>query len=1070
MLALKGVASGQPIIPRHLAQRILESRAAIEGERKQVSVLFADIKGSMALLAGRDPEEARALLDPVLELMMQAVHHVEGTVNQVMGDGIMALFGAPIAHEDHAVRACYAALRMQAAVAQLSEGMRRQGAVPVQIRVGINSGEVIVRAIGSDLRMDYSAVGQTTHLAARMEQLATPGTTLISAATLALAEGYIQVEPLGAIQVAGLEQPVQAYQLTGAGPARTRLQARATRAAGGLSSFVGRAAELDTLQHALDAAGQGHGQIVSVVGEAGVGKSRLFHQFVHSQRTQGWLVLEAGSVSYGKATGYGPVIDLLKNYFGLEPRDEPRRVRERITGKLLALDRNLEAQLPALLALLEVLPEASPWEALDPGQRRRAIIDAVKRLLLRESQAQPLVVVFEDLHWVDAESQAVLDAVADSLPAAKLLLLVNLRPEGQHGWGQKTYCRQLRLDSLPPETAEELLDALLGGQAELQRLRQQLIERTEGNPFFLEECVRTLVETEALLGERGAHTLGKAIETIQVPATVQVILAARIDRLAPEDKHLLQAAAVIGKDVPFALLKHTSDLAEETLRASLARLQAAEFVYEAALFPDLEYTFKHALTHEVAYGGLLSERKRQLHAKVVGAVETLYEGRITEHAERLAHHAVRGGLADKAVEYLNEGGTKALMRSGYREAKSYFEDALRMAEGLPSNGNTVSQRVRLRTGLGLALMNIKGPHSPEVLNFYSESLRLCEHSENGQERFQLLFGIWNCHLFGSNLDSAHKTASELLETASDKDDYQRLEAHHSMWTTKINFGQSSDAIFHLDRAKDLSINANRSKWRTYGYHDPLVCSQSMGAIARWSLGYFDQARRSAREGVETAEQVGHPMTYIVASMAAATVCYHCGEFEAARRHATAQLKVATDLAISPWRERSAVTLARLMVDEHRHDEALRILDANLPVAGAARWMMSGSLALGMGAEIYTLAGQPERGLELLCRFSSDQLAGLLCGPELHRLYAEVLLVRSPAAIDEAAARLRTAVALAQRHQTKAFELRAALSLARLLAPRDRIAAHEALAVVDWFTEGADVADLRNARALRNELG
>ena len=468
-VALRGAS--RPAIPRHLAQRILETRAAIEGERKQVSVLFADLKGSMALLAGRDPEDARAILDPVLELMMQAVHHVEGTVNQVMGDGIMALFGAPIAHEDHAVRACYAALRMQDQVSRFSEAQRRKGAVPVQIRIGINSGEVIVRAIGSDLRMDYSAVGQSTHLAARLEQLATPGTTLISASTAALAEGYVQVQPLGPLQVAGLDQPVPAFQLSGTGPARTRLQARATRSAAGLGQFVGREGELQALHQALDAAALGHGQIVTVVGEAGVGKSRLFHEFIHSPKTRGWLVLHAGSVSYGKATGYGPVIDLLKYHFGVEERDAPPRIRERVTSKLLALDRSLEAQLPALLALLEVLPESSPWEALDPGQRKRAIQDAVKRLLLRESQAQPLMLVVEDLHWVDAESQAVLDAIAQSLPTAKLLLLANLRPEGQHTWGQKSYCRQLRLDPLAPESAEQLLDALLGESDELQGLR-----------------------------------------------------------------------------------------------------------------------------------------------------------------------------------------------------------------------------------------------------------------------------------------------------------------------------------------------------------------------------------------------------------------------------------------------------------------------------------------------------------------------------------------------------------------------------------------------------------------------
>src|SRR5581483_7662447 len=360
--------SPESYTPKHLAERILTSRAALEGERKQVTVLFADLKGSLELLADRDPEEARAILDPVLERMMEAVHRYEGTVNQVMGDGIMALFGAPLAHEDHAVRACYAALRMQESVKQYADEVWRSQSVRVQIRVGLNAGEVVVRSIGSDLHMDYTAVGQTTRLAARMEQLATPGSILLAPAALQLAEGYIQVKALGPVQVKGLSEPVEVYELLGAGTARSRLQAAAAR---GLTRFVGREAELETLRRTLELAGSGRGQIVALVGEPGVGKSRLVWEFTHSHRTQGWLVLESGSVSYGKATSYLPVIDLLKSYSGIESRDDSRRMREKLTGKLLTLDPALQPTLPALLALLDVPVDDPAWRALDPPQRRQ---------------------------------------------------------------------------------------------------------------------------------------------------------------------------------------------------------------------------------------------------------------------------------------------------------------------------------------------------------------------------------------------------------------------------------------------------------------------------------------------------------------------------------------------------------------------------------------------------------------------------------------------------------------------------------------------------------------------------
>jgi class 3 adenylate cyclase len=461
--------------PAYLAEKILTSRSALEGERKQVTVLFADLKGSMELLADRDPEEARQLLDPVLEQMMAAVHRYEGTVNQVMGDGIMALFGAPIAHEDHAVRACYAALAMQEAIRRYSEEVRRGHGLEVQIRVGLNSGEVVVRAIGNDLHMDYSAIGQTTHLAARMEQLAPPGTIRLTAETLRLAAGWVQVTPLGPVPVKGLPDPVEVSDLVGAGPARTALQAFAAR---GLTSFVGRQAELAALHQALEQARAGHGQVVAVIGEPGVGKTRLFYEFSHASRTQGWLLLESSSTSYGKATPYLPVIDLLKAYVQLEDRDDGRQVREKLTGRLLTLDPALGPSLPAFLALLEVPVEDPPWQALDPAQRRQRTLDALKHLLLRESQVQPLLLVFENLHWIDAETQAFLDGLVESLPTARLLLLVNYRPEYQHSWDQKTYYIQLRLDPLPPASAEAVLQSLLGGDPGLEPLKQRLIERT----------------------------------------------------------------------------------------------------------------------------------------------------------------------------------------------------------------------------------------------------------------------------------------------------------------------------------------------------------------------------------------------------------------------------------------------------------------------------------------------------------------------------------------------------------------------------------------------------------------
>jgi len=661
--------------PRHLAEKILQSKAALEGERKQVTVLFADIKGSTELIAGLDPEEARALLDPAIERMMEAVHRYEGTVNQVLGDGIMALFGAPLAHEDHAVRACYAALAMQGAIRRYTDEILRTHGIALQIRVGLNSGEVLVRTIGNDLHMDYSAVGQTVHLAARMEQLAPPGSIWLTGETLRLVEGLVQVTSRGLIPIKGLLGPMEVFELTGASAIRGRLQAAVAR---GLTRFVGRQTEIEALRQALERASTGHGQVAAVLGEPGVGKTRLFYEFVHSHRTQGWLALETTSMSYGKATTYLPVIDLLNVYFQVEEGDDRRRIREKVTGKLLTLDEALRPTLPAFLSLLEVPVEDATWEHLDALQRRQHTLDAVKRLLLRESQVQPLILVFENLHWIDSETQALLDRLVESLPTARLLLLVNYRPEYQHSWGSKTSYVQLRLDPLLPENARELLQDLLGADASLVGLKQRLIAWTEGNPFFLEETVQTLVETHALVGERGAYRLVKPLETIQVPATVQAVLAARIDRLPLEEKHLLQAAAVIGRDVPRTLLYTIAELPEAALHRGLDHLQAAEFLYETSLFPDIEYTFKHALTQQVAYGSLLHERRRIVHRRVGEELERLSQAQPEESYEKLAYHYSRSDQKEKAGEYLVKAGHKATHRYANREALDHFQQALEL--------------------------------------------------------------------------------------------------------------------------------------------------------------------------------------------------------------------------------------------------------------------------------------------------------------------------------------------------------------------------------------------------------
>jgi len=603
---------------------------------------------------------------------------------------------------------------------------------------------------------------------------------------------------------------------------------------------------------------------VALVGEAGVGKSRLAYEFMHAHPTQGWLVLESASVSYGKATPYFPVIDLLKRYCHLEEQDDPRTVRAKVTGQVLTLDEALQDTIPALLSLLEVLPDDSPFRTLDPPQRRQHTLQALKRVLLRESQVQPLLLVFEDLHWIDAETQALLDSLVESLPTARLLLLVNYRPEYQHGWGSKTYYTQLRLDPLAPASAEEFLNALLGDDVgarravPLQDLKQLLIARTEGNPFFLEESVRTLVETGVLVGAPGVYRLARPLEGLQVPATVQAVLAARIDRLPPEEKRLLQTAAVIGTEVPLPLLQAIAELPEAALHRGLAHLQAAEFLYETRLFPEPEYTFKHALTHEVAYGSLLLERRRGLHARLVGALEALVPERVAEQVERLAHHAVRGEVWDKAVTYCQQAGARAYDRAAFREAVAAFEQALQALAHLPEDGGTRGLAIELLIALGGALTTV-GEYE-RCLALLGEAEALARARDDRARLGRVLARMAQVRRMMGDADGAIAAGQQAFELAvALGDSASQMQAAHHLGQTYHglgDFGRAAELLRRNVEAADRESGTPSTDWR--------IQSQAWLARTLSHLGAFAEGRRHGEEALRLATLAGRGYTPIVA--------------------------------------------------------------------------------------------------------------------------------------------------------------------------------------------------------------
>jgi class 3 adenylate cyclase/tetratricopeptide (TPR) repeat protein len=1022
-------ASPHSYTPQYIADKILTAQAAPMGERKQVTVLFADIKGSMELLADHDPEDAQKLLDPVLECMIEAVHRYEGTVNRVMGDGIMALFGAPLAHEDHAPRACYAALRMQETVTRYADQVQRSHGVPLTIRVGLNSGEIVVCAIGNDLHMDYTVVGQTAHLAARMEQMAKPGSILTTANTVQLAEGYVTVKPLGPVPVKGLANPIPIYEVTGAGAARTRLQAAAVR---GLTRFVGRDVELEQLRRAQQLARQGRSQVVAIVGEAGVGKSRLVHEFVRSDHTADWRVLEFSSTPYGHATPYLPVIELFRHYFQIDSQDSMRSIREKVTGNILTLDPSLQDAIPPVLDLLDALDDDHPFRSLDPVQHRQHTYRAVTRLLLSESRVQPLVAVFEDLYWYDAVSLALLNQLVVDAKDATLLLVICYRPEFRDEWRNRPNYRQLRLDPLASENLAEFLEALLGSDPSLPTLKSFLVERANGNPFFAEEIVRSLVGTRVLEGVRGSYSLARPFSSIEVPPTVQSVLAARIDVLPAAEKRLLHEAAVIGPDVPFALLHAISGLTEDQLRGLLNDLQAAEFLYPTQLFPDLQYRFKHALTHDVTYRGVLNERRRDIHVRIVDAIETLYHDRLSEHVELLAHHAVRAQLQEKAVPYLRQAGRKATARAALSDARAWLEQALDVLRALPESQAALEQAFEVRLELRSVLRQLGEVR--QMLDHLREAGAVAERLKDDRRRGRVCAIMTTVLSTLDELDEALATGTRAVEIS------QRVGDLSLSVVTKSCLEEAYYYRGEYEHVVEIAIE-NLAALPTEWAHEyfglavpPSVFGRAWLIMSLAELGRFAEAAKYEAEATRLAEPTEHAHTIGWAHLAASMLHLFKGDWAKARslvEHWIVIVRTGNVAMFVPWAvASSAWALAQIGETEEalsRVREAEQLLERQAAngIVGHRGWayhaVSRACLLLGRLDEASRLG---RRSVE-----SSQRQPGFAA----HALHLLGDIATHPEKFDaeSGAAYYRKALALAQLHGMRPLVAHCHLGLAKL---------------------------------------
>ena len=677
--------------PKHLADKILTGRRTLEGERKLVTVMFADVAGFTAISEKLDPEDVHRIMDGCCRILVDEIHCFEGTVGEFRGDGVMALFGAPIAHEDHAQRACHTALAIQQALVPYREEMRQQYGIDFRMRIGLNSGTVVVGAIGDDLRMDYTAMGDTTNLAARMETAAEPGGILVSASTQRLAREFFAFAPPETLQVKGKQEPVEAFRLLRPTEVDTRIGASVAK---GLTRFVGRDREIETLREAFTKAQSGEGQVVGIVGEAGVGKSRLLLEF-RSLLPQGeYNFLEGQCQHYGGSIPYRPLLNVLRSFLGVKEGAPVPVIRDRLRERVLGLDENLRDILPPFQELLSLPVEDEAFIQLEPKQKREKTFEAIRDLVIRKAQERPLVLAVEDLQWIDKTTEEFLTYLIGRLPKTRILLLLMYRPEYNHPWGSKSYYRLIGLGQLSTDAGAELVAAILEGGEVVPELKDLILQRASGNPLFMEELTQSLLQNGSIRKTEDRFVLTRDVSGTQVPDTVQGIIAARIDRLEESLKRIMQVAAVIGREFAFRLLETISEM-KANLKSGLVDLQGLEFIYEKNLFPDLEYIFRHALVQEVAYNSLLIQRRKEIHEKIGRAIEQLYPERLEEFCEMLAYHYSKSGNPAKAYAYLKKSAEKAVRNDAVVEAVRFYREAMEVLVQLPPTEENQREQIGL---------------------------------------------------------------------------------------------------------------------------------------------------------------------------------------------------------------------------------------------------------------------------------------------------------------------------------------------------------------------------------------
>ncbi len=974
----------QRYLPKGLTEKILSQRNKIEGEHKQVTVMFCDMEGFTSLVESLGPEEAYSIMDQVYEILIHKVHDYEGTVNEMTGDGIMALFGAPIALEDAPQRAIRSALAIHREMTMFSDRVKQEqkGIPPLKMRIGIHTGPVVVGTLGNDLRVEFKAVGDTVNLASRVEGLAEPGTTYITEDTFRLTEGFFRFEALGEKIIKGKEDLVRVYRVIAPSTRRTRFDVSAER---GLTPFFGRERELELLLDGFERSKGGRGQAFSIIAEAGVGKSRFLYEFRKAISNENATFLEGRCLSYSRGVSYHPVIDILKSNFDIHEGDGDSEIREKIKKGLKILGADEASTLPYLLELLSVKDSGIDKNPMSPEERKNRIIEALKRIVLKGSEIRPLIMAYEDLHWIDKSSEDQLKHLLESIPGAKVVLIFTYRPEFVHTWGGKSYHSQVMLNRLSNRESIMMVSHLLGTEELDRDLEEFILEKTEGIPFFIEELIKSLKDLKIIAREGKRYRIAKDIKKVTIPATIQDVIMARVDSLPQEMKGLLQTVSVVGRESSYDLIKRVTGLTEQELLSHLSGLKDSELLYERGIYPQSTYVFKHALTQEVAYNSLLLKRKKEIHEEIGRAMEALYPDRIEEHYELLAYHYGRSANADKALQYLDLANQKAAKLNAMEEAKAYFDEAMELLDALPETEENRQRRISLLVNQGIVfLLLFKSPEYYDLLTRYEPMAR-------GLGNPELLGAFYarlgECEYSFGNFDQAIQTLTKAAELSEASGNVE--EAGYAYVFREFSHVDRGD----FERALALKEDVFRTMKQRFNLRLHTY-ALSFASRACSYLGRWDRAVEEGQKALSVAEESSDNSLITFAAWNLSIAYNWKGDSDMAIKYGELAVQKAPTPADKAWGQRS---LGWAWCRAGEPNRGIELLTAVLPIFRAGGLMVFEIPITCYLGEGHWLAGEDdkakemlEEGLEMAERCGVRYYAGFA-----QRLLGEIVLKTNP---------------------------------------------------------------------------